>query len=195
MTWLVVAERLIQEWGGDPVLAAAFGEALPLVNAGVDAVVSLDVIEHVVSPDRYLAETCRVLRPGGRAVLTTPNRFSLTAEPHVQVWGVGWLPQRWQAPFVRWRSGKTYDDTRLMGSAALIRRLRRNTDFSFRLVTPAVPQEDIARFKPLKAALAGTYNRVRGLPLLRPILLLVGPFYRVEAERPLVVRPNCTAAR
>lgn len=185
MTWLVVAKRLIQDWGGDPVLAAAYGEALPLASGSVDAVVSLDVIEHVNSADRYLAETCRVVRAGGRAVFTTPNRFSLTAEPHVHVWGVGWLPQRWQARFVHWRSGKTYDDTRLMGSAALARRLRQNTDFSFRLVMPAVPQEEIARFKAAKAWLAGVYNRVRDLPFLRPVLLLVGPFFRVEARRPL----------
>lgn len=184
MTWLVVARRLIQEWGGDPVLAAAFGEALPMADAHMDAVVSLDVIEHVNSPERYLAEICRVLRPGGRAVLTTPNRFSLTAEPHVQVWGVGWLPRRWQAPFVRWRSGKAYDDTCLMGSASLVRRLRQNTDFRFRLVTPAVSQEEIARFAAPKAWLARIYNRIRELPLLRPILLLVGPFFRVEAQRP-----------
>lgn len=194
MTWLVVAQRLVREWGGDPVLAAAFGEALPLGDACMDAVVSLDVIEHVNSPQRYLAEICRVVRPAGRAILTTPNRFSLTAEPHVHVWGVGWLPRPWQAGFVRWRSGKNYDDTRLMSSAALARQLRQNTDFRFRLVMPAVSQEEIARFKALKAWLARIYNRCRSHPLLHPLLMAIGPFFRVEAQRPAVGGDGTTQA-
>lgn len=48
-------------------------EPLPFADGTFDAVVSLEGIEHLLSPARCLAEFCRVLRPGGRLVLTTPN--------------------------------------------------------------------------------------------------------------------------
>lgn len=183
MTWLVVAHRLIKEWGGEPTLAAAVGEALPLRDGAVATVVSLDVIEHVNAPNQFLSEIQRVTRVGGQVILTTPNRFSLTAEPHVQVWGVGWLPRPLQAPFVEWRSGKSYTDTRLMSSFGLKRRLRLNTSLTFKFETPAIPEEEIVRFRPIKANLARIYNRIRTSTIVRPILLLFAPFFRVVAIR------------
>jgi 2-polyprenyl-3-methyl-5-hydroxy-6-metoxy-1,4-benzoquinol methylase len=47
--------------------------ALPFRTASCDIVVSLDTIEHAAEPDRFLAEVGRVLRPGGSAVIITPN--------------------------------------------------------------------------------------------------------------------------
>ncbi len=52
-----------------------------------DLIVSCEVIEHVGDPRRMLAEIHRVLRPGGRAVLTFPNRgFPFTYDPINYVW-------------------------------------------------------------------------------------------------------------
>jgi 2-polyprenyl-3-methyl-5-hydroxy-6-metoxy-1,4-benzoquinol methylase len=51
---------------------------LPLASGSVDVVNSNDMIEHLHgSPRRMLAECMRVLRPGGRVVITTPNLGSL----------------------------------------------------------------------------------------------------------------------
>src|SRR3954451_9625060 len=44
---------------------------LPLADASVDAVFSSQVLEHVGDPTLYLDECTRVLRPGGRLLLTT----------------------------------------------------------------------------------------------------------------------------
>lgn len=183
MTWLVVAKRLIAASGARPILAAALGEALPLKDGAVGAVVSLDVIEHVNDPDNYLREISRVTRPGGGLALSTPNRYSLTAEPHVFVWGVGWLPQNWQRPYVRWRSGKDYDDTRLMSSLALRKRLRRNSDFKVRIDIPTVPAEHIANFAPAKANIARFYNKLTSSRLLRPLFLGIGPFFQITGTK------------
>jgi SAM-dependent methyltransferase len=46
--------------------------ALGFADAGLDAVASLDVLEHVPDYRRALAEFARVLRPGGRLVLCVP---------------------------------------------------------------------------------------------------------------------------
>jgi len=50
------------------------GEALPYDVAGFDAVVCVDVLEHVTDLNRVLAEVARVLRPGGLFMFDTINR-------------------------------------------------------------------------------------------------------------------------
>lgn len=179
MTWLVVAKRMVAERGGHAILAAAMAEALPLASESIPAIVSLDVIEHVDKPDPYLAEIDRVLEVGGHAALSTPNRFSLTAEPHVFVWGVGWLPQRFQRAFVRWRSGKAYDYTVLMSSFGLRRKVRTNTGLRFQIHVPKVASSNVAHFGSGKAAAARFYNALAGSVLLRPLFLCIAPFFRV----------------
>jgi SAM-dependent methyltransferase len=47
-----------------------------------DSIVSFQVIEHVEEDDLFLKEIARVLRPGGVAIITTPNiKMSLTRNP------------------------------------------------------------------------------------------------------------------
>lgn len=50
--------------------------------ASVDAVVSLETIEHVPSPGRLMAEFAAVLRPGGILVASVPTTPSVDANPH-----------------------------------------------------------------------------------------------------------------
>jgi dolichol-phosphate mannosyltransferase len=54
-------------------LAAADARALPFVGASFDAVYCCEVIEHVAEADTVLLEIARVLRPGGRALVSTPD--------------------------------------------------------------------------------------------------------------------------
>ncbi|HEV2989831.1 MAG TPA: class I SAM-dependent methyltransferase [Candidatus Angelobacter sp.] len=42
-----------------------------------DTVISCETIEHVPDPRRAVAELCRVLKPGGRLFLTTPNYLGM----------------------------------------------------------------------------------------------------------------------
>ena len=53
------------------------GEALPYDDAGFDAVVCVDVLEHVADLHKVLAEVARVLRPGGLFLFDTINRNPL----------------------------------------------------------------------------------------------------------------------
>ncbi len=49
---------------------------LPLRDGSVDLVVSAQTLEHLWDQERFVAECARVMRPGGRLVVTTPNRHT-----------------------------------------------------------------------------------------------------------------------
>ena len=53
------------------------GEALPYDAAGFDAVVCVDVLEHVTGLQKVMVEVARVLRPGGLFLFDTINRNPL----------------------------------------------------------------------------------------------------------------------
>ena len=59
---------------------------LPFANESFDCVVSFQVIEHIKHDKEFVKEVFRVLRPGGRFIVSTPNRLmSLTRNPwHVR---------------------------------------------------------------------------------------------------------------
>lgn len=52
------------------------GAPLPYPDASFDLVASMDVVEHIIDPVPWLEEALRVLKPGGRLFLTTPNYAS-----------------------------------------------------------------------------------------------------------------------
>jgi len=58
---------------------AADGAVTGLPSGSVDVVTSFETIEHVDDPAALLAEFDRLLAPGGRLVLSTPNDWGLTA--------------------------------------------------------------------------------------------------------------------
>lgn len=53
---------------------AGDARSLPLADASFDLVVSFETLEHLLDHDAVLAEVRRVLRPGGRLLLSTPER-------------------------------------------------------------------------------------------------------------------------
>jgi len=55
------------------VRRAHVGEPLPLADDEVDAAWAGEVIEHVVDVGAFCTELRRVVRPGGRLILTTPD--------------------------------------------------------------------------------------------------------------------------
>lgn len=178
---LVIARALLREEGLEASLAAGEAEALPLRNASVPAVVSLDVIEHVEDPAPYLAEIDRVLTVGGSLALSTPNRFSLAAEPHVSVWGVGWLPRRLQRPYVEWRTEKSYEGVRLLGQRELRRLVEEHTSLDPEILVPPIPDEEIEHFPVYRRFLARLYNRLLRSSVVRFLIRPVAPFYRLRA--------------
>ena len=79
----------------------ATAEALAEAGNRFDAVLALEVVEHVPDPDAFVATACSLVRPGGLFALSTLNRtaksFALAIVGAEYV--LGWLPRgthRWQ---------------------------------------------------------------------------------------------------
>jgi SAM-dependent methyltransferase len=64
--------RVAHEIVPDVPLIRASALELPLMDASVDAIASLNVLEHLAEDVGALAEMYRVLRPGGRAAVVVP---------------------------------------------------------------------------------------------------------------------------
>ena len=71
---IAAAQAHAAEGGRDIRYDVGVGEALPYADAAFDAVVCVDVLEHVSDLDRVLSEVTRVLRPGGLFLFDTINR-------------------------------------------------------------------------------------------------------------------------
>jgi SAM-dependent methyltransferase len=63
--------------------------SLPFPDASFDCIHAGEVIEHIYSPDLLLSEICRLLKPSGYAVITTPN---LASWRNRIVMLLGWQP-------------------------------------------------------------------------------------------------------
>ncbi|MBC8159611.1 MAG: methyltransferase domain-containing protein [Roseiflexaceae bacterium] len=74
-----------------PVINGA-GEALPFANGTFDLAICWDVLEHVQNPEQLIAELARVVRPGGRVLITAINRFAWR-DPHYHMPLLNWLPR------------------------------------------------------------------------------------------------------
>ncbi len=63
-------------------IVTAVAPKLPFEDESFDCVISFQVIEHIKDDKEFVAEIYRVLRPGGKAIISTPNRpISLTRNP------------------------------------------------------------------------------------------------------------------
>ncbi len=180
LRWLTLAQKRLAEAGRSVDLVACAAESLPFADASFDLVAASDVIEHVGDPDRFVSEAARVLRPGGLLFLATPNRYSLGLEPHVRLWGVGYLPRGLAESYVRALRKTSYSHVRLL-SARSLERLLRSHGLEPELVVPAV--SDVSLYSGAELRLVETYNRVRTKRLARPLLHGVGPFFHVFGRK------------
>jgi 2-polyprenyl-3-methyl-5-hydroxy-6-metoxy-1,4-benzoquinol methylase len=83
-----LTRRRVERHNGQFTLIQCVGEAVPLPDASIDLVVSLQVLEHVTDPKQVLAEVWRVLKPGGHFYLACENYLAFR-EGHYRV---PWLP-------------------------------------------------------------------------------------------------------
>jgi ubiquinone/menaquinone biosynthesis C-methylase UbiE/uncharacterized protein YbaR (Trm112 family) len=180
LRWLVAARKRLQESGRADDLVCCNAEHLPFPDASFAHAVSLGAVEHIAAAGAMLSEARRTLRPGGRLRLRTLNRFTLLPEPHVDVWGVGWMPRRYADAFVRRRSGQRYLHHQPLSRAELSRGLRAANFRDIHVEPARLLEAERSRLGAL-APVAGIYESVRGLPLIGYGLSWVAPMLEARA--------------
>ncbi|MDX6690064.1 MAG: hypothetical protein QOG15_1521 [Solirubrobacteraceae bacterium] len=157
-------------------------ERLPFADASFDGVLLNEVLEHVENERATLAEIARVLRPGGRLVLYSPNRF-FPAEGHglrlsarvtlgFPVPLVPWLPERLTARFMRARNYWPSQLQRLVEESGLeVKRL--GTAFPQFAMYSLLPERVIAAYR----TFVPIFERM-------PVLRWFGVSVFIEARRP-----------
>lgn len=71
--------------------------ALPTVTAYFDAIILLDVIEHIEAPIALLRQLCSMLKQNGFLYISTPNKYSplhIFSDPHFSLPGVALMSRR-----------------------------------------------------------------------------------------------------
>ncbi len=185
MRWLILARKRLDEEGApDVVLVCGCAENLPFEDGSFSSVVGGDVIEHVRDAEAVLSELHRVLRPGGRAILATPNRFSLSLEPHVNVWGVGFLPRRWMAPYVRFVRKADFRAIHTRGWLSWTSLIERSPFRTGDVSAPILPEDSLRGAPLIKRWLGRIYNGVVGTRMGQFAARLAGPLFHIAIERP-----------
>ena len=69
--------------------ALVFEEELPLFDSSIDRVLLVHALEHAENPREMLMEIWRVLAPGGRLIIVTPNRRGVWARFEHTPFGTG----------------------------------------------------------------------------------------------------------
>ncbi|HEX8968678.1 MAG TPA: class I SAM-dependent methyltransferase [Chloroflexota bacterium] len=189
--WLAIATRRVEEavstgeltpqQASRIQLLCACAERLPLPEASFDLIVGASVLEHATRQEDVLRQARRALRDEGMLFLTTVNRLSLAPEPHVRVWGVGFLPRRWMAAYVRRVRGVAYRHIRLLSAKDVVALLRRSGFAHWEVQPPRLAPADLRRYPSVVRAAAHVYAGLREVPGTRQLLTLFGPLLQVAA--------------
>ncbi len=182
LRWLVVGKKRLQAAGFDLPLICANAEALPFRPVSFDVVTLDSALEHVADQPRALDQALRVLRPGGRVFVATPNRFSIGPDPHTGIPAGSLLPESWTARIVT-RQGGIPPKRTLLSSGMLRERLERAGFRDVKIYPPGIPEEQRAMFSPLMRAAIGVYDLARKLPFSRQLLCMIGPLLHAVAKR------------
>lgn len=142
------------------------------------------MIEHVVEPMEVMREAYRVLASDGALFLATPNRWSLGLEPHVRVWGVGFLPKSWRDRYVHMVRGIPYGQINTLTYFDVRRLLAQTGIGRWQVSLPRFPTEHIADMSAWERAVVPIYHRLKDIPPIRWLTYMFGPLFHIVCTKP-----------
>lgn len=179
--WLVIARKRLQECGAEVPVICCCAEYLPFPSRSYDLVLAEGLLEHVKNQDQTLQECRRVSSSAGTVFLATANRFSVAPEPHVHLWGVGFLPRAWMDRYVKRLRGIPYAHIRVPSVLELKRLLRRCGLGRHRILLPSVSKDEARRLPLFQRTQVAVFEAVKRIPVLRLLLYVIGPSFNVVA--------------
>lgn len=183
--WLIVARKRLQELGLDNVqLVCACADYLPFFDGVASHVTAENLIEHVRDQIGLFREIKRVRAEQSSFLARTVNRFALGPEPHVGVWGVGYLPRLLMNGYVKLVKGIEYRHIYLQSAGELRDSLRMGGQFDARVQHPLLLANDFAHHTSLRQKLFKTYSYLTKKRMLKRIMTDIGPYLDVVASGP-----------
>ena len=174
MRWLVVARRRAELAGVEAEFVCCNAEFLPFLPGTFARVTSVGTIEHCSDARRALSEARRVTAAGGDVRLRTVNRYTMLAEPHVGIWGVGFVPRPLADRYVRWRGGQGYAHHHPLSPRELRRGLTRAGFADVRVEAAPMLGSERARLGGA-SWVADVYEHARRLPIARSAIRWSAP--------------------
>ena len=185
MRWLHVSRRRFMDLGmAPPPLICCCAERLPFPDNYFDLTVGSATFEFTRDQEQVLKEAARALNTSGTMYLSTVNRYSIAQDPYVYLWGVSWLPRRWQAAYVRWRRKASYENIRLL-SLRELKRMAVKYFTVFEVALPDIDDQSLRQFPFAKRLQVWVYRLLKKVPILSGLLLWVAPQWDVKLNRPV----------
>jgi ubiquinone/menaquinone biosynthesis C-methylase UbiE len=148
---------------------------LPFRNASFDIAISSHVAEHLTQPERVFGELSRVLKPGGRLLVLTPNRW------HYVTVSSALMPHRFHLKFNQWRGVDAHDifpTVYRANTASRLRDLYESAGLRVERLEQFETEPEYLAFSTPTYALGVAYerlvNRFEALRRLRVNLLAIG---------------------
>lgn len=184
LRWLVVCQKRLREKNATATLVCADVEALPFPHESFTQAVAADLVEHVYDIDNTLREIRQLLKPGGLLWLSSVNRYCVGPHPLTGVWAIGFLPARPRAWVLeKFRGIDLLRFAHMVSPRNLGARLRDN-GLAVLETKPKHVEEGVASgYGPTERALIALYRLWLRLPLLRGILLRIGPAFVIICRR------------
>lgn len=174
--WLIIGRKRLQELGYDTSkyeLVCACADYLPFADNIANKVVMESTLEHVRDAKSVLHELRRVTEPSGRLMGRTVNRYSIAPEPHVGVWGVGFLPRQWMNGYVQRVKNIPYEHIHLHSYGELQHLLSEGGWQSAEVRKPHLTLQDYEHHSSLRRQLFMLYQQATAIV---PPLMRLGPF-------------------
>jgi SAM-dependent methyltransferase len=183
------AKRLVERPTPTPVVIHDMSATdLDFPDDTFDLVTAIEVMEHIAELDRALLEINRVLKPGGRLAITTPNRWFPFETHGVLIHGRRYSPVR--APFLTWIRPlhRRMSDARTFTATEIRRHLRDAGlwPLSVDYIMPPFDRSRLGRgIRPLTDRIERSPLRVIGMALA---ITAEKPALTVEVEKSLTGR-------
>jgi len=166
-----------------PALVCCCAEYLPFKAASFDAAVIASTFEFLRSPEEALLELKRSLDDEGVCLINTVNRYSLAKNPYAHLWGVGFLPKRWQVAYVRKRRDASFENITLFSYLQLKHTAEKSFD-EVDIALADISESTLATLPARTRMLVGVYRTLKSLPVVKQLLKWVSPEWDVFLGRP-----------
>ncbi|MGI8470340.1 MAG: methyltransferase domain-containing protein [Pyrinomonadaceae bacterium] len=179
MRWLHISRRRFMDKGLDvPPLVCCCAEFLPFADNSFDLIACSSTLEFVKNQPKALAECARVLEKDGTLYINSVNRFSIAKDPYAYLWAVGFLPRKFQARYVKWRRGASYENVKTLSFRELNRLAGKHFPIK-KFALPDVAPSALKEFSFWTRLQINAYRLLKKLPPFRFLLKRFGPGWDV----------------